>query len=385
MNKIDEINSHLGCIDQGSDLIVEGKRLITCGKGGIEYWDTSSCKLTHKSTEIREITTMTLLPNNLIAVAGRGNIIYILDENADIYKKISIYEEENEYIVMLDILWAEGGEGLWAVDNMGEMHIVDKPLTQHNLRTLQQELYWRGCQAYKLLENRSTGTIFSAGGDGVIGAWDYNGVLLYQIQSNKNIDIISISQYGNGGIILGERGGYLEVWEDNAPDGLSLLSVHHPHQEGIIGIQKVHDSELFISGSYDKSIKLIHPLQGDIYKDIQFGDAVYGITSSLVYPTISYGKYIIYIIYKYIYYIHIYTIYYILHIDAQHIDIATDHYNLIIQGIQNNPKLSEIYLSNVTKNSLSLMKEELISAISNLQIIESFKLSNIYIYIYREM
>ena len=95
-----------------------------------------------------------------------------------------------------------------------------------------------------------------------------------------------------------------------------------------------------------------------------------------------------YYIYVYILYRYIYTIYYILYtiyIDAQHIDITTDHFDLIIQGIQNNPKFAEIDFSNVTKNSLSLMKEKLISAISNLQIIESFKFSNIYIYIYREM
>ena len=354
-----------------SDLIVEGSRLITCGVEGIEYWDTSSCKLTHKNTEIKDIRTMTLLPNNLIAIAGKQGIIYILDGNADIYKKISICEKS---LQIYDILWAEGGEGLWVVDRNGGMYIIDKLLTQHNLRTLQQEVHNRKSPVNRLLENRSRGTIFSAG-RGVVGAWDYNGVLLYKISLNTKNHIYSISEYGNGGIILGDYIGYLEVWGDNAPEGLSLLSVHQTHQEVIWGIQRVPDSELFISGSADKSIKLIHPLRGDIYKDIQLEDSVEGMTSSLVYPTISYGKYIIYIIY----------------IDPQHIHITTDHFNLIIQGIQNNPKLSEIYLSNVPKNSLSLMKEELISAISNLQIIESFKLSNIYIniytyiYIYREM
>ena len=286
MNEIDKINSDLKGIFELADLIVEGSRLITCGDKGIEYWDTSSCKLTHKNTEIKGIVTMSLLPNNLIAIGGKGNIIHILDENADIYKKISVYE--NESLIMLKILWVEGGEGLWVVDNNGGMHIVEKPLTQHNVRTLQQEVH-RNYVALRLLENMSTSTIFSAGESGVVGAWDYNGELLYEIKSKNKNNIYSISVYGNGGIILGDYKGYLEVWGDNAPEGLSLLSVHHSHQMILSGIQRVPDSELFISGSRDMSIKLIHPLQG-IHKVIQLGDAVVGMTPSFVYSTISYGK-----------------------------------------------------------------------------------------------
>ena len=191
---------------------------------------------------------------------------------------------------------------------MGRIYIVDKPLTQHIVRTLQQELYGKYNSARILLENRSTGTIFSAGGGhGITGAWDYNGALLYTIQSDRKNFICSISLYGNGGIILSDNKGYLEVWGDNSPDELSLLCTHQPHQDGGISmIQKVPDSELFIAGSYfGESIKLVHPLQGVIYKDIKLGDNVMGITFSLAaYSAISYGKYIICIIYIYIYYLY---------------------------------------------------------------------------------
>ena len=93
LNKIDEINSDLECANDlhpSSDILIQGSRLITCGDFGIEYWDTSLCKFTHKNTIMLYIYTMTLLPNNLIAIAGEQNIIYILEENVKIYKKISV-------------------------------------------------------------------------------------------------------------------------------------------------------------------------------------------------------------------------------------------------------------------------------------------------------
>ena len=53
---IDTIQSSLEA-SFNSELAWTGSRLITCGKKGIEYWETSSspCKLTHKNTKITYI------------------------------------------------------------------------------------------------------------------------------------------------------------------------------------------------------------------------------------------------------------------------------------------------------------------------------------------
>ena len=124
---IDTIQTSLKATYGG--LASSGSRLITCGVNGIEYWETSPCKLTHTNIKITDIRALELLPNNLLAAAaGHTNgIIYILKENGEISHELKLPGwKDHTYIHSL--LYVEGSKELWAGDSVGNIHIADNSL-----------------------------------------------------------------------------------------------------------------------------------------------------------------------------------------------------------------------------------------------------------------
>ena len=121
-----------------------------------------------------------------------------------------------------------------------------------------------------------------SGGYEVIGNWGYNGNLLYQIHSQRGIYITSISNSGDGNIIIGNGHGYIEIWALIGYKGYSISPHFQPHRDIICGIRSVghsySDSEFYIS-SGDHKIKLISlKVKGEVLKEMDVGYTVCGIT-----------------------------------------------------------------------------------------------------------
>ena len=283
-----------------SDVVFRGSRLITCGKKGIEYWETSTspCKLTHTNTKITNIITLELLPNNLLATAGRTKgIIYIMKENGEISHKLRLPGKKMpDYIASL--LYVEGSQELWAGDSKGNINIAENSLISviegehkhkgvgvYTLRTLQQVLHKGGPGLCTMRERNISRDICSVGMNG-LGVWGYDGSLLYHIEAEGMEGITTLSILWGGNIIMGGCKGHMELWEATG-DGQSRITSFRPHQRVIAGIQTVigsqdsqdsQDSQLCVSGSWDKTIKLLNPHQGEVLRELEVGDQVRGMT-----------------------------------------------------------------------------------------------------------
>ena len=195
------------------------------------------------------------------------------------------------------LLYVEGSQELWAGDSKGNMHIAENSLISisvtegehkhkgvgvYTLRTLQQVLHKGFPGVYTLKERNIYRDICSGGGNGV-GVWGYDGSLLSHIRVEGMGDIISLYILCEGYIIMGDWDGQIELWEATG-DGHSRITSFHPHQGHIIGIQTVihsqdsQESQLCVSGGYDKKFKLLNPHKGEVLRELKVGDLVKGMT-----------------------------------------------------------------------------------------------------------
>ena len=127
---------------------------------------------------------------------------------------------------------------------------------------------------------RRSKTICSTGGDGIMGIWGYDGIFLYQIRSKLRSPITSLYITEEENIIIGDVRGYIEIWAIGYK-GYSLILRFQPHKGSILGrgIQRVGNSELYISGSHDRKIKLLSlKVKGKVLKEITLGNGVSGMT-----------------------------------------------------------------------------------------------------------
>ena len=78
----------------------------------------------------------------------------------------------------------------------------------------------------------------------------------------------------------------------------------------VIHSQDSQDSQLWVSGSSDKMIKIVNLLQGEVVGELEMGDEgeIKGIISSLVDSNVSYGDFVLCLWY----------------LGAQHIDHPSD-------------------------------------------------------------
>ena len=300
---INKIQSSLGVsgIYSKSEVVSNGRKLITCGKKGIEYWETSTspCKLTEKTTKITSISSLALLPNNLLAAAGNTNgIIYILKDNGEIFHELKLRGMDMTLVLNLrkkmpdcieSLLYVEGSKELWAGDSDGNIHrsenffisIIEgehkRKDADYTLIRLNEVLH-KGLGVYTLKERNIYKDIFSGGTNGV-GLWGYDGSLLCHIvvEGMRNITSLSISQ---AYIIMGDGKGQIELW-DATQDAQSRLTTFKPHQGGIVGIQTLihsQDSQLCASGSYDGTIKLLNLHKGEVLRELKVANQVVGMT-----------------------------------------------------------------------------------------------------------
>ena len=267
-----------------SEIVLSGSKLITCGVNGTEYWEIPECKLTDTNTKPTKISTLAILPNNLLAAGGKTNgIIYIIQENGDISHELSLPGKQHNSIRSL--LYVKGSEELWAGDGDGNIHIAEKSGTEYTLRTVQR--VHKGYPGVLALKERTAHReVCSGGGNGGVGVWGYDGSLLYQIPLGGVGRVTSLSVVSGGYILIGGWRGHMELW-DAAQDSQVRICSFRPHQDAIMGIQMM-DSEVFIhsqgsqvcvSGSWDGTIKLLNPHKGEVLADLKVGDKVVGMAN----------------------------------------------------------------------------------------------------------
>ena len=348
-----------------SHLLLDGNNLITCGEDGVECWDISKSppKRKYLNKQIWHIFTLAHLPNNRVAAAGQKEIIYILDGAGRLVDEIELGNPRS----IACLLWVEGSNngqgGLWITNLSGYIYIAEE-LKHTRLRQLETLPVHPYCGTiYSLLERKSTQNVLSSGCDGKVGVWDYEGILLYKIVL-QGIDLItSFSLFGGNNIVTGDSEGNICV-ASATTESQRVISRFTPHKSSIRGnsIQGVKDTQLFITGGQDKTLKLIDPINSQVIKELALDDEVKGMNRILKYLVLYYGNLYIYI--------------YIL--DGKNRDITQQTIEQISEGIKNNPILREIKLINLNKNSINLLMTDLITTIQGLTQLSSFKLGSYF-------
>ena len=285
LNILNRIQSSLDVLNIGwgkSDLVLRGNKLITCGSDGIEYWDISeSSKCTDRNKEQKNICTLALLPNNKVAAAGGSSgLIYIMGENGEKLEEFEIPDSDDETDIF-SLLWVEGSESLWVGDRDGYISIIEDlfhPYSDPTIRTLPDRVTNRFPGVLVLEERESESEVFSGGSDRVV-VWDYDGTILYEICPHEGNVITSLSFSGEN-IIMGDGYGYIEVWNATS-NGQSLIATFRPHRMAIHGrgiqiLNHLDHQLLCISGSADKTIILLDPIQEEIIKEIELDQQVRG-------------------------------------------------------------------------------------------------------------
>ena len=289
LNILNKFKSSLKVFSSNSNLAFHNNNLIISGKQGIEYWNISptTCTLTHSNTETGQVYALTVLPKNRIATGigfTKGGGICIMGEDCQISHQVPLPKGAKDYSIN-SLLWVEGNQMLWAGGTEGGIYIGRNLLTgsgkgkgKNTMRKL-KVLVHGGFSVYALVESK-TQEIFSAGGR-IVGAWSQKGELLYQIKAKGENKLTALCVSGENKIILGDREGYIEIWEITPNEQLFVnrFQAHKEYIWEIIQIQMEGDDQIFITGSEDKSIKVINPMKGQIIKELYVDDKVKGMTN----------------------------------------------------------------------------------------------------------
>ena len=270
LNSIKSLNA--GKFFHSPPLILSNKNhLIDCGQNGIAILDISKIPVSptiYQNQELGEIYTTCELPANLIAAGGSNKTIYILNSQAEIECSHKYPGGESTRSILC-LLWVEETDTIWAGDWDGHIYLITAYNSLPQIHILPQDLHKNGDYVSVLEEKKATRMIFSAGKYGKLGAWGYDGHLLFVLPIVGKNPISSIYIYGDQNIILGDSKGYLQVWTATLHTQLQLARFA-PHKAWIRGksICPFGESEFVVTASEDKSVKIMDPIKMEIIKEM---------------------------------------------------------------------------------------------------------------------
>ena len=255
------------------------QRIISCGMSGIEARDIYG-KGIYSNNRIGDIFSLCRLSRRRIGAGGVCGEVHIVEENMEISHT---FHTGGGWVRCL--LCVE--KKIWAGETYGSIYILD--IETQEVHKLEQDIY-AGTVVNVLIEGRggSAGCVISGGGFGTVGVWGIDQHLIYIISIPSNIintinnintvDSMTITSlsFAHNLLIIGDREGYLRVWD---MENHKLIYTFRAHAQHIVGKACVGDTYFLLTGSKDRFVRLIDIIGGKVVKEIRIGYMIMGITT----------------------------------------------------------------------------------------------------------